>query len=484
MAIIIKNFSLIICCLYSYIHILNISICKKQKILLILYSMFLTFFITIIEEKSLLLPYVTLISTLTIFLFLYFKHNIAISFISVFVAFTISYACFAISSIIISLLLILTPYSYNQTTSQFILLLLQGLIIRLPFLLKRTKNGLPFLWKSHYYIPCSMIGILMLIISMFINYGTKLQQRSDFYPSLLLLLTFICTLICILYYRNSITKTYLDELIRRNNLDLSNQLEQLTKKYEDLYADKERLSEIVHSDKKLVNSLKNAVLNYLENGNNDNEKGKALLNEIERYSKEREGNIKATEMFLNPLPSCNITAIDNLLAYMYQKSKQNNIELTLTINCDVSTVSKSLIDIEDFVTLLADLIDNAIIATKHNEGKLILVSFSLIKNRFTIQISDSGIPFTKEVLFNMGRQQITTHADENGNGIGMMKTYKILHKTNASLFIDEKNTAQAPYTKTISVVFNKKHQTILSTNRDETEIAYLYQRSDIIIRKK
>ncbi|MGN0495238.1 MAG: GHKL domain-containing protein [Lachnospiraceae bacterium] len=477
MVLAVRNLGLIICCIYASQKIQNKNISKQDCIIYTIFSIITVLISIPIETNSTIIIFPTIIISISLLQFIYSKDNFSYAFICTSISYAISYISFFLSTIIICGIYTIFHISYEKYSIHILILFLQCFFVRIPFKFKRTKHGMPFLKNNRYYFSELIISICILISSIILNEGNYATIYFIFFCTV-----FILAAVFIIYWRNSITKTYLDELIRRNNLDLSNQLEQLTKKYEDLYADKERLSEIVHSDKKLVNSLKNAVLNYLENGNNDNEKGKELLNEIERYSKEREGNIKATEMFLNPLPSCNITAIDNLLAYMYQKSKQNNIELTLTINCDVSTVSNPLIDIEDFVTLLADLIDNAIIATKHNEGKLILVSFSMIKNRFTIQVSDSGIPFTKEVLFNMGRQQITTHADENGNGIGMMKTYKILHKTNASLFIDEKNTAQAPYTKTISVVFNKKHQTILSTNRDETEIAYLYQRPDIIIR--
>ena len=97
---------------------------------------------------------------------------------------------------------------------------------------------------------------------------------------------------------------------------------------------------------------------------------------------------------------------------------------------------------------------------------------------------DSGIPFDKEVLAKYGYEQITTHGDESGSGIGMMQTYEILSKCGASLFIDEFAEGEGMYTKRISVVFNKKHQYVLYTKRSDEEVAYLKKRSDLMIVRK
>ena len=484
MVILLKNITLIYSILYSYIRILNIEISRKKKYSLLMLFILSSLLITYIENKSAPFAYVCLILiTITAFKF-FLKLNILQTFVSTLISYAISYVCFLISSTIICTLFFLFKIAYKPYVIQILILLLQLFTIKIPFLSKRTRKGMPFLWKNKYYIPFSIIGLIIFIISLYLNIGKTLYFQNSIIAVVCFLSAFFIAYILIIYWRTSLTKTYLDALTKRNNLDLNNQLEQITRKYDELYADKERLSAIVHSDKKLVNALKNAVMNYLENGNNDNERGKELLEEIERYSKEREGNIQETEKFLNPLPSCNIVVIDNLLAYMYQKAQQNNIELSLMINCDVVAASKDLINLEDFSTLLADLIDNAIIATIHNKGKLILVSFSIVKKHFTIQISDSGIPFTTEVLYTMGKERITTHADDNGNGIGLMQTFETLHKTNASLFIEEYNNPQAIYTKSLSVVFNKKNQTVLYTTRDQMEIAQLYQKSNFIIMKK
>lgn len=478
MSFFIKYINIIICTQYIYAKLLNQKINKRNCILFFL-DIISSAIITYIDLQLPLISTIVLIIILSFQATILYRHNITMSFVFNIISYTITYIYYTLSTIIICGIWFLLKLDYSTNLVQILVLIMQCVFIQSFSHFKRIRNGMLFLQNNVYYYPISIIGLCILITSCFFNTGSNNQLFLIYFCTILL-----CALLLIFYFRTSITKTYLDQLTKRNNLDLNNQLEQITRKYDELYADKERLSAIVHSDKKLVNALKNAVMNYLENGNNDNERGKELLEEIERYSKEREGNIRETEKFLNPLPSCNIVVIDNLLAYMYQKAQQNNIELSLMINCDVVAASKDLINLEDFSTLLADLIDNAIIATIHNKGKLILVSFSIVKKHFTIQISDSGIPFTTEVLYTMGKERITTHADDNGNGIGLMQTFETLHKTNASLFIEEYNNPQAIYTKSLSVVFNKKNQTVLYTTRDQLEIAQLYQKSNLIIMKK
>ena len=154
------------------------------------------------------------------------------------------------------------------------------------------------------------------------------------------------------------------------------------------------------------------------------------------------------------------------------------------MNCSLKELTDKLISEEDLATLMADIIENAIIATGYNDGKDILVNFGMAKKEYVIDVYDSGIPFDREVLLKYGRQQITTHADDRGSGIGMMQTYEILSKCGASLFIDELSKEEGLYTKKLSVVFNRKHQYVLYTSRNEEDVAYLKKRADLTVMKK
>ncbi len=481
MTLILKNLTLVYCCIYSYMKLLNILPSNKQKYLTKFFCCFLTIFITIIEKKSPILSIIILFTFLSIYFFATFENKFLLSIYYILLSYSISYICLAISSLPISIFLLLVNKEYQYTATQLIVAILQIIIIKIFFHFKRLRKGLTYLLKNYQYIPCIITCLIIFITSMLTNCGTIILSKSDIYIAFLIILIYLCAILLIFYWNNVLTKTYIDELTKRTIENLNEQLADKDKAYETLLADKERLSEIVHADKKLVSALEVAVVNRLESTEENPEKDKELLDEIRRFSRERKGSIEITEKYLNPLPSCGIIAIDNVLSYMYQKASPIGIHIVVAIDCDVKKTSETLININDFSTLLADMLDNALIATKLNQGKHVLVSFSIVKKHFVVQISDSGIPFTKEVLYKMGKEQITTHANEEGNGIGLMKTFEILNKVNASLFIEEYDQTNGLYTKTLSVAFNGKKQYILYTTRDEMEIAYLYQRPDITV---
>jgi signal transduction histidine kinase len=84
----------------------------------------------------------------------------------------------------------------------------------------------------------------------------------------------------------------------------------------------------------------------------------------------------------------------------------------------------------------------------------------MLGKHFSFHVFDSGIPFTKEVLAALGQQQITTHADDSGSGIGLMQTYEILKAHGASLLIDEFTTDSGLYTKKIQLCLTGKTNTL------------------------
>lgn len=471
-----KNLGIVLCCIFAYNRLLYVQLRRNDMLCNIAEVLLITSVSTLLEIKYALWTFPTIILLTSLCLSYQYKRSVQMSFVCACFAYSFSYLSFCISVFLFSTYAIITENPMYTILYQIITCTLQFILLKLMFTNKRLKKGLPFLNNPSYTTLGVIICAVVLLISMLMNKGNLSQSYLIIY-----LFTFFILFVLSIYWRNAINKTYIDELTKRTIQNLNEQLLSKNNAYEKLLADKERLSEIVHADKKLVSALEAAVVNRLESTEENPEKDKELLDEIRRFSKERHGSIQETEKYLNPLPSCGIMAIDNVLSYMYQKAMSMNILITVSIDCDVKQEIQDLMNTEDFSTLLADLLDNALIATRHNQGKYIFVSFSIVKKHFTIQVSDSGIPFTTEVLYKMGNMRITTHAEENGNGIGLMKTFEILTKANASLFIEEYDQTNGLYTKTLSIVFNRKKQYVLYTPRDEMEIAYLYQRPDLIV---
>jgi signal transduction histidine kinase len=256
---------------------------------------------------------------------------------------------------------------------------------------------------------------------------------------------------------------------------------------EKLERDNQQLAKLLHKDNKLIPAMELALENYINETCltlEDRQRGQDVLQELKELSKGRKGMITNQQHQCEQPPTCGLASIDHLLQYIQQKALTFGISFHVTLDCSVSDFVQSAISEENLCTLLADLLDNAIIATKYNGGRHILLNISMLSKHYSLHVFDCGIPFTKEVLAALGQQQITTHADDSGSGIGLIQTYEILKQYNASLLIDEFTTDTGLYTKRISVVFNRQNQYTLYTTRDDETISFLNHRADLIIIRK
>lgn len=142
----------------------------------------------------------------------------------------------------------------------------------------------------------------------------------------------------------------------------------------------------------------------------------------------------------------------------------------------------SLLSEDALCTLLADLVENALIVTRYAHGRHVLVAMGVLDGYPTLHVFDSGSPFSAEVLLKYGKESITTHADDAGSSIGLMQTATLLTNHNASLYIEEFPSGM--YTKKVSVVFDQHGSYTLYTSRTEEELAPLKKRLDLIIVRK
>ena len=213
--------------------------------------------------------------------------------------------------------------------------------------------------------------------------------------------------------------------------------------------------------------------------------GNRLMENIKKLQSEWEEIVDNDDIDgTKEVPKCGVARIDYLLSYTYERSKREDFSFRVDIDGNFAGITEKIISEENLATLLADLIENAIIATKYNDGKDILVRMGIMKKEYVIDVYDSGVQFDKDVLLKYGIEKITTHADDNGSGIGMMQTYEILNKCGAGIYIDELSEKSGLFTKRISIVFNKKNQYVLYTKRNDDDVAYLNKRSDLMIIRK
>ena len=157
-----------------------------------------------------------------------------------------------------------------------------------------------------------------------------------------------------------------------------------------------------------------------------------------------------------------------MLNFMQSECIKNKIEFELQISGNIHYMVNNLISKEDLEILLADHIKDAIIAINHtdNINKSILVKIGEIGGIYSLYIYDSGIEFEKKTLSKLGKEPITTHANEGGTGMGFMNTFDTLQKYQASFIINELNEPNKDnYTKVLIFKFDKKNESKILSYR-------------------
>lgn len=480
MKFLIRNFFIILTSFYCFHKLLHISQITKRKYAIITIILILSTSITsLIDMHYKSVSILFLIPLLCIFFTLLYNQPISSTSTATILSFSFSYIAFNISTIIIALPFAFIYKDSSHILYQLICAIVQSILIFLTFQFKRFRKGMPFLKNS----TNSMIGLILSIIVILL---AILFNNRDNYNHIFLipyLLLYLLGLALLFYWKRNITKTYIDCLRENNITDLNQQIYNLNQRMAELEADNVRMAKIIHRDNKLIPAMEYAVTRYLsESGETTADKkrqGRSLLAELKEMSADRKNIITQSQSPELLLVKTDIEEIDRLLAFQCQQATDNHIQLQVMCSCNLKPLPQSGIEISDLKTVMADLIENAIIATKANHASSVLVSFSMLKNSYAITIFDSGNPFATEVLLNLGKKQITTH--EDGSGIGLMNSFQLLDKYNASFVITEFEDSHTQYTKSVSIIFNGEHRYILKPKRSEEEIRMLQERKDLLI---
>jgi len=483
MSFLIKNLGLTLCCIYYFSKLLRLSRTKETIFQNSIVAILLATFSILTEQH---LPYLTtlfLILFIVIFNMIQTKLPLSVCCTATTIAFALSYTTLSLSSIILSSFFMNIFKENTQIIFQSLCCVLQLLIMHIPFRIKRIKSGMPFLYNYIYAIPGMIISILILLVFTYMTYISF--QHFSIYHLIPIIILGILAFLIYHYWQQNLTKTYRDKLNERNLEDLNKTISSQSERIEMLEQENARLAKIIHKDNKLIPAMEYAVRTFIQsNSVTTKDKivtGEKLLEELSTLSSERKGILHQQNMNCQQLDLTNVASIDHLLNYFQGKANENNIEFQSIISCDVQYLVEHIISEDDLKTLLADLLENARIATKYNNGRYILLSMSIVSNTYTISVFDSGIPFTTDVIEKWGLEQITTHADDEGSGIGMLTTYEILKKYKANFIIHELSKDNRTYTKEITVSFNKRNQYILQTNRPEEELIKLSKRADLQI---
>ncbi|SHO46019.1 GHKL domain-containing protein [Anaerocolumna xylanovorans] len=480
-----KYCAMIICSFYVYVKLLHI---KTERCICLPCVLFLLFFVPEIYFLRLYaapLSIFIMVTLFTLFVKEVFKTPLDLSFITSVISFGIAFSTFLIAAAVTypaGYLISRITKQYPSNLSAIICIgILQFLLAAMPFRLKRLQKGMPFLMGHDSNDIGVYISLLLLLASSFFG----MSKKADLIYIIPVFFSLICALALFFWWRNRITHNYIEKVKSKEMETLQRIIQEKNEEIEQLKYHNEELSKIIHKDNKLIPAMELAVSEYLLSAGDEritevrSAKASELIEQLKSISGERAGIIKNYETTCKKLPSTSVTSIDTLLSYMLHKASLCQIEFNLSISGSVNYLVQNLIKESDMNTLLADLIDNAIIATRKSSKKNIIVSIGILDGCYSIDIFDSGEPFMPETLLNLGLKRTTTHVHEGGSGIGLMTAFEISRKYKAS-FVIECFNEKSLFTKKVSFCFDKLEQYRIKP-RYTKEMELLSLRGDIIL---
>ena len=332
---------------------------------------------------------------------------------------------------------------------------------------------MPFITQK---ISINIGFILGIIIFLLVFADSVLGPSVHMFDTISQLLICLLFIPLIIWWRHKIKESYLAYLREF-------ELAQLHQQINDLSADNERLSRIVHKDNKLVSAMASSVLTLLEKAPEyDREEFLAqcdsLHKELSELSLHRQELLVSTTSEVSPLGNSH-KLVESVLSYEVKNARHSGICTKYNIDNNFMTAIETYLTDEELAHILADMIQNAIIAMKATAQQNLLIHLHMINGNPTISVMDSGTEFSPEVLQNLGLAPCSTHLDEGGSGIGLMDIWQLKIKSKASMVIKEL-PQPGDYTKQLSIIFDGKNKYVVFTNRKQ-ELTKMINRFDMYI---
>lgn len=341
---------------------------------------------------------------------------------------------------------------------------------------KRFKNGLQFFQRiNHIGLGLALSGLVFVLTCLDF---TK-DYMNDFIYTIILIGFAISGFGLYLWIRRSITAHYRERLQLKSEEHYQALLSEKEQEIEKLNQSNEYLAKVVHRDNHLMSSLNSSIDAYFASG--DSQFRDEMLRDIQTLAKERGELIAKEQREAKILPSTGNPLLDGAINDLYTKAAAYGIDFSLTVAAPVGEVIGKFISQTDLQTLICDHIKDALIAvnaTGEDKGK-ILVEFAMKNGSYSVTVFDSGIAFEPETLAKLGKERVTTHADNGGSGIGFMTTFETLRKAHAGLKITEFET-KTPFTKSVSFRFNGENTFTIQSYRSDM-LREVLQREDIVI---
>lgn len=454
--------------LYTYLGFIKITNNMKyyiKKVIFILLCNFIVSFVTVYIDIHIdfLLAMLFLTIAYSITLGIIHKIKIGYSLIVSIISYAICIICYGISTVISYI-----PYKIaydllhieNFYINLLLILIIQFILIYRFFKIKRFKNGFDFLNNklSNDVTDMIVINISTIIILVYCSIGSFVKVNYEKLTRNLFISFIIISIIMVITIKRTLTMYYKQKLLKETMNDYERELVEKDKEIERLKAEKFNISKITHEFYNRQRALEMSVKDNLSNMETAEELG--AIDRIQDLTKEYSQKLEEIKS-LPILPLTEVLEIDDMFKYMQTECNKNKIEFRLKIVGDMFYLVNHIISKSKLATMIGDHIRDAIIAINSNEitNREIFVILGMKDKRYELCIYDTGIEFEIDTLLKLGLEQVTTHKDTNGSGIGFLTTFETLNETKASLIIKELSDLEGNhYTKAVIIRFDNKHQ--------------------------
>lgn len=402
-----------------------------------------------------------------------FADNIPISVFSVGIAYALEYSSVIIAGL---LLYFFVDYRSADILSTLVSCIIQLFLLLLVVRIKRITKGVL------YFVNAKNYGLGLILSAYILAFSLIITEYKIFKGSSLEIALLFCVPLAltglILWIRSIVQHYYKNKLQDRVNEYTKQEMEDKDRHIERLEAEVATLAKQLHRDNHLLSSLERSMQSFAEC--ETEEQREQIIEEIQTLCSER-NELIAKEQQSKILPSTGIALIDGSLSELYVKAVAHGISFDLTVNEELHYLINNIISQTVLQTMLCDHVKDALIAVESagvTDGR-ILIAIDKNDGIFEIAIRDNGVDFDVDTLSKLGKEQVTTHADEGGSGIGFMTTFETLRKTKGSLSITEYEK-KTPFSKSVVFTFDGLNRFIIrSYRKDELEKAI--KRDDVLI---
>ena len=370
----------------------------------------------------------------------------------------------------------------NQTIDLILALAIEAIFLKCIMNLKRIKNGLSFL-KDQVENEYFALMFMEISANIIFTYCIFVNSNDEFSWNILAMF-FVLSIIMVIMIQRTLALYYKQKLLAKNIEDYKSEIALKDAQIKSLSDEKYKISKLNHE---FYNRQKSLIHKVEEITSMNTEIADELdlskqINDLTKEYTDKAQEIKT----LDKLPTTGIVEIDDMFKYMQSECDSKKIQFNLKIIGNIYHMINNKIPQSRLVTLIGDHLRDAIIAIdfSNNTFKSILAVLGENNGVYEFCVFDTGIEFEIDTLLNLGLKPATTHKDSGGTGIGFMTTFETMKETKASLIIDEmREMSNTDYTKSVTIRFDGKNEYRIKSYRSD-EIKKKMKDNRIIIENK